>query len=125
MVEPPDEELLIPLGAAEVKREGSDVSIICYAQTVPACARGRGSAREEDIFGGDCLIFAQSNLWMRRRSFNSVSKTHRAVIVEQDRPFCGVGAEVCYRIQKSIFDELDAPIMRVAQRMCRCLTTSG
>jgi len=35
MVEPPDEELLIPLGKAEVKREGSDVSIICYAQTVP------------------------------------------------------------------------------------------
>ena len=38
MVEPPDEELLIPLGQAEVKREGSDVSIICYAQTVAACA---------------------------------------------------------------------------------------
>ena len=47
--------------------------------------------------------------------FNSVSKTHRVVIVEQDRPFCGVGAEVCYRIQKNIFDELDAPILRVSQ----------
>ena len=47
--------------------------------------------------------------------FNSVSKTHRVVIVEQDRPFCGVGAEVCYRIQKNIFDELDAPIARVSQ----------
>ena len=45
----------------------------------------------------------------------SVSKTHRVVIVEQDRPFCGVGAEVAYRIQKEIFDSLDAPIMRVAQ----------
>ena len=47
--------------------------------------------------------------------FNSVAKTHRVVIVEQDRPFCGVGAEVCYRIQKNIFDELDAPILRVSQ----------
>ena len=47
--------------------------------------------------------------------YNSVSKTHRVVIVEQDRPFCGVGAEVCYRIQKNIFDELDAPIIRVSQ----------
>jgi pyruvate dehydrogenase E1 component beta subunit len=37
------------------------------------------------------------------------------VIVEQDRPFCGVGAEITYRIQKEIFDELDAPITRVAQ----------
>ena len=47
--------------------------------------------------------------------FNSISKTHRVVIVEQDRPFCGVGAEVCYRIQRNIFDELDAPVLRVSQ----------
>ena len=37
------------------------------------------------------------------------------VIVEQDRPFCGIGSEVCYQIQNEIFDALDAPIMRVAQ----------
>jgi pyruvate dehydrogenase E1 component beta subunit len=47
--------------------------------------------------------------------FDSVAKTHRVVIVEQDCPFCGVGAEVCYRIQQNIFDELDAPIIRVSQ----------
>ena len=47
--------------------------------------------------------------------FNSIAKTHRVVIAEQDRPFCGVGAEICYRIQKNIFDELDAPIIRVSQ----------
>jgi len=47
--------------------------------------------------------------------FDSIAKTHRVVIVEQDHPFCGVGAEVCYRIQKNIFDELDAPIIRVSQ----------
>src|SRR5437868_2989397 len=50
-----------------------------------------------------------------RASYDSVAKTHRVVILEQDRPFCGVGAEVCYRIQKNIFDELDAPIVRVSQ----------
>jgi pyruvate dehydrogenase E1 component beta subunit len=50
-----------------------------------------------------------------RAIYDSVAKTHRVVIVEQDRPFCGVGAEVCYRIQKNIFDELDAPIVRVSQ----------
>ena len=47
--------------------------------------------------------------------FDSVGKTHRVVIVEQDHPFCGVGAEVCYRIQKNIFDALDAPVLRVSQ----------
>jgi pyruvate dehydrogenase E1 component beta subunit len=48
-------------------------------------------------------------------ALKSVSKTHRLVIAEQDRPFCGVGAEISYRIQKEIFDELDAPILRVSQ----------
>ena len=47
--------------------------------------------------------------------FASVSITHRVVIAEQDRPFCGVGAEISHRIQHEIFDELDAPIQRVAQ----------
>ena len=47
--------------------------------------------------------------------FRSVTKTHRLVIAEQDRPFCGVGAEISYRVQREIFDELDAPIQRVAQ----------
>jgi pyruvate dehydrogenase E1 component beta subunit len=46
---------------------------------------------------------------------NSVAKTHRVVVAEQDRPYCGIGSELCYRIQKEIFDELDAPIARVAQ----------
>src|SRR5207245_7524632 len=50
-----------------------------------------------------------------RAIYDSVAKTHRVVIVEQGRPFCGVGAEVCYRIQKNIFDELDAPMARVSQ----------
>ena len=43
------------------------------------------------------------------------NKTHRVVIVEQDRPYCGIGAEITFRIQKEIFDQLDAPILRVAQ----------
>ena len=46
---------------------------------------------------------------------NSVSKTHRVVVAEQGRPYCGIGAEICYRIQHNIFDELDAPIARVSQ----------
>ena len=45
----------------------------------------------------------------------SVAKTHRVLVAEQDRPTCGIGAELCFQIQKHIFDELDAPIARVAQ----------
>jgi len=114
MVEPPDQELLIPLGEAEVKREGSDVSIICYAQTVPLALKLAQQLEEEDI-SAEIVDLRSIKPLDEEAIYNSVAKTHRVVIVEQDRPFCGVGAEVCYRIQKNIFDELDAPIMRVSQ----------
>src|SRR3954469_19478234 len=114
MVEPPDEDLLIPLGQAEVKREGSDVSIICYAQTVPLALSAAQQLEEEDI-SAEIIDLRSIKPLDEQEIFNSVSKTHRVLIVEQDRPFCGVGAEITYRIQKNIFDELDAPVLRVSQ----------
>ncbi|PYI76382.1 MAG: alpha-ketoacid dehydrogenase subunit beta [Verrucomicrobia bacterium] len=114
MVEPPDEELLIPLGKAEVKREGSDVSVICYAQTVPLVLKVAEQLEEEDI-SAEIVDLRSIKPLDEKAIYDSVAKTHRVVIVEQDHPFCGVGAEVCYRIQKNIFDELDAPIIRVSQ----------
>jgi pyruvate dehydrogenase E1 component beta subunit len=114
MVEPPDEELLIPLGEAEVKRDGSDVSIICYAQTVPLALKAAEQLEEEDI-SAEVVDLRSIKPLDEQAIYNSIGKTHRVVIVEQDRPFCGVGAEICYRIQKNIFDELDAPVLRVSQ----------
>jgi pyruvate dehydrogenase E1 component beta subunit len=113
-VEPQDEELLIPLGEAEVKREGTDVSIICYAQTVRLALTVAEQLEEEDI-SAEVVDLRTIKPLDEKAIFNSVAKTHRVVIAEQDRPFCGVGAEICYRIQKNIFDELDAPIIRVSQ----------
>src|SRR5207248_9314606 len=102
------------LGQAEVKREGSDVSIICYAQTVPIALKAAEKLEEEDI-SAEVVDLRSIKPLDERVIYNSIAKTHRVVILEQDRPFCGVGAEVCYRIQKNIFDELDAPIVRVSQ----------
>jgi pyruvate dehydrogenase E1 component beta subunit len=114
MVEPPDEELLIPLGKAEIKREGSDVTIVSYAQTVPLALNMAAQLEEEDI-SAEIVDLRSIKPLDEQMIFGSIAKTHRVVIVEQDHPFCGVGAEVCYRIQKNIFDELDAPILRVSQ----------
>jgi pyruvate dehydrogenase E1 component beta subunit len=114
LIEPEGQELLIPLGEAELKREGSDVSIICYAQTVPLALAAAERLEEEDI-SAEILDLRSIKPLDEQAIFASVAKTHRVVIVEQDRPFCGVGAEICYRIQKNIFDQLDAPILRVSQ----------
>ena len=114
MIEPAETELLIPLGEAEVKREGSDVTVVCYAQTVPLALAVAEKFEDEDI-SVEVLDLRSIKPLDERAIYDSIAKTHRVVIVEQDRPFCGVGAEVCYRIQKNIFDELDAPIERVSQ----------
>jgi pyruvate dehydrogenase E1 component beta subunit len=98
-----------------VKREGTDVSIICYAQTVPLALAVAETLQGEEEINAEILDLRSIKPLDLQAILTSVSKTHRVVIVEQDRPFCGVGAEVCYRIQKEIFDELDAPIMRVSQ----------
>jgi pyruvate dehydrogenase E1 component beta subunit len=114
LIEPAETELLIPLGQAEVKREGADVTIVCYAQTVPLALAAAEQLEDEDI-SAEVLDLRSIKPLDERAIYDSAAKTHRVVIVEQDRPFCGVGAEVCYRIQKNIFDELDAPIGRVSQ----------
>src|SRR5207237_10236158 len=114
MIEPAEMELLIPLGEAEVKREGSDVTVVCYAQTVPLALAVAEKFEAEDI-SVEVLDLRSIKPLDERAIYDSVAKTHRVVIVEQDRPFCGVGAEVCYRIQKNIFDDLDEPIARVSQ----------
>ena len=114
MIEPVETELLIPLGQAEVKRVGSDVTIICYAQTVPIALAAAQQLEDEGI-SADVIDLRSIKPLDEQAIYNSVAKTHRVVIVEQDRPFCGVGAEICYRIQQNIFDELDAPVLRVAQ----------
>lgn len=113
-VEPEDQELLIPLGLAEIKREGSDVTILCYAQTV-RMALEAAKLLSEDGIRAEVLDLRSIKPLDLNAILTSVAKTHRVVIAEQDRPFCGVGSELCYRIQKEIFDELDAPILRVAQ----------
>jgi pyruvate dehydrogenase E1 component beta subunit len=113
-VEPPDQELLIPLGEAEIKREGGDVTIICYAQTVPMALAAAETLAEEGITA-EVVDLRSIRPLDERAILESLSKTHRVVIAEQDRPFCGIGSEIAYRIQNQIFDELDAPILRVAQ----------
>ena len=114
MVEPLDQELLIPLGKAEIKREGTDVTVICYAQTVPLALAAAQQLEEEDI-SAEVLDLRSIKPLDEEAIYDSVRKTHRVVIIEQDRPFCGIGAEVSYRIQRNLFDQLDAPVLRVSQ----------
>ena len=113
-VEDKEVELLIPLGKGEIKREGADVTIICYAQTVRMALAAAETLAAQGVHA-EVLDLRSIKPLDLDLILNSVAKTHRCVIAEQDKPFCGIGAELTYQIQRDIFDELDAPVARVAQ----------
>jgi pyruvate dehydrogenase E1 component beta subunit len=99
-------------GGAQARRHGR--YDICYAQTVPM-ALAAAEALEEEEISAEVLDLRSIKPLDLQAILTSVSKTHRVVIAEQDRPYCGIGAEICFRIQNEAFDELDAPIARVSQ----------
>jgi pyruvate dehydrogenase E1 component beta subunit len=114
LVEELDEDLLIPLGQASVAREGSDLTILCYAQTVRMALAAAEELQQKGV-NAEVIDLRSIKPLDLETVLRSVSKTHRALIAEQDRPFCGIGSELCFQIQEHIFTDLDAPIARVTQ----------
>ena len=111
--EVPDEEYLIPLGKADVKREGKDLTLVTYGRPViQSLAVAELLAKEHDI-SAEIVDLRTIRPLDIDTVLASVRKTHRVLIVEEQKPFCGVGAQLTYMIQAEAFDELDAPIARL------------
>lgn len=110
--EVPDEEYLIPLGVADVKREGRDVTIIAHSKMVHVALQAATELAKEGI-SAEVIDPRTIRPLDMETILRSVRKTNRVVIVEEGWPFAGVGAEFAYRIQRECFDYLDAPIERV------------
>ncbi|NOZ57096.1 MAG: pyruvate dehydrogenase complex E1 component subunit beta [Calditrichaeota bacterium] len=110
--EVPEGELLIPLGKADVKREGEDVTVIAYSKMVHVALQAAKELEEEDI-SVEVLDLRTIRPLDEEAVVASVRKTNRAVIVQEGWPFSGVASEVAYRIQQRCFDDLDAPVERV------------
>ncbi|HET8762108.1 MAG TPA: transketolase C-terminal domain-containing protein, partial [Gemmatimonadales bacterium] len=107
-------EYTIPIGKADRKREGSDVTLVCHSKTLSVALKAADKLAQEEI-SADVLDLRTIRPLDTETIFESVSRTHRCVVVEEGWPFAGVGAQVVYEIQKNIFDELDAPVLRVTQ----------
>ena len=110
--EVPEQEYVIPIGSADVKREGSDVTIVTYAKMVH---HSLSAAQKLEADGIDVEVVDLRTV----RPIDvptvveSVKKTNRAVVVEEGWPACNVGAQIVDDIQREAFDWLDAPIARV------------
>ena len=112
--EVPEGEHVVPIGRAEVKREGSDVTLICHSKTVTVALKAAEQLQEQNV-SAEVIDLRSLRPMDEQAILDSVTKTNRAVVVEEGWPQCGVGAQVVDIIQRDAFDQLDAPVQRVTQ----------
>jgi pyruvate dehydrogenase E1 component beta subunit len=110
--EVPEGEHIVPIGQADIKREGGDVTIICHSKTVSVALKAAEQLAGDGV-NAEVLDLRTIRPLDRESVLKSVAKTHRCVVVEEGWPFAGVGAQVVDTVQREAFDELDAPILRV------------
>ena len=111
--EVPDEEYLVPLGVADVKREGADISLIGHGRAVLTALAAADRLAEEFNISAEVVDLRSIRPLDEDTILNSVRKTHRAVLVDENKPFCGVSSQIATLIQEHAFDDLDAPVQRV------------
>lgn len=112
--EVPEEEYLVPLGKGDVKREGDDVSIIAHGRSVLMALKAAEILESEHDIDAEVIDLRSIRPLDEEIIIDSVKKTNRAVLVEENKPFCGVGAQIAYLIQLKAFDYLDAPVARIS-----------
>ena len=110
--EVPEGEYTIPLGLADVKREGTDVTLVCHSKTVAVALKAAEQLAAEGI-SAEVIDLRTIRPLDTETVLASVARTHRCVVVEEGWGFAGVGAQVVDTIQREIFDALDAPVLRV------------
>ncbi len=110
--EVPEEEYLIPIGKAAVRKEGTDVTIVSYNKMM-LVAESAAKELEKDGISAEVIDLRTIRPLDYHTLVDSVKKTNRMVVVDESWPFAGVSAEIAYEMQKYAFDYLDAPITRI------------
>jgi pyruvate dehydrogenase E1 component beta subunit len=110
--EVPDEEYLVPIGKAAIRREGSDVTIVSFNKMMEV-VKDAATELEKEGISAEVIDLRTIRPMDHETILNSVKKTNRLVVVDESWPFAGISAEVTYIVQKHAFDYLDAPVVRV------------
>ena len=112
--EVPDGDHIVPLGKAEVKREGSDVSIITHGKMVHTALQAAAKL-EKDGVQAEVLDLRTLRPLDFEAIAATVQKTNRVVYAEEGWFFSGIAAQIMAMIQEELFDDLDAPVLRIGQ----------
>jgi len=113
----PDGEHIVPIGQAEIKREGNDVTLVCHSKTLTVAQKAADQLAEQNI-SAEVLDLRSLRPLDEAAILGSVRKTNRAVVVEEGWPHVGIGAQVVDLIQRDAFDDLDAPVQRCYAGRC-------
>jgi pyruvate dehydrogenase E1 component beta subunit len=110
--EVPEEEYVIEIGKADIKREGSDVTIVSFGKIIKEAYKAADKLAEDDI---SCEIIDLRTIrpMDHETILESVKKTNRLVILEEAWPFGNIATEITYQVQSKAFDYLDAPIVKI------------
>jgi pyruvate dehydrogenase E1 component beta subunit len=111
--EVPEEEYLVPIGKADIKRSGHQVTLVSYNKMMKV-AMDTADVLEKEGISVEVIDLRTIRPLDWHTIVASVKKTNRLVVLEEQWPFGSVGAEIAYRVQKEAFDYLDAPVRRVA-----------
>lgn len=112
--EVPDDDYTIPFGRANIAREGTDLTVISYSRMVSIALEVAQRAQKEMNLNIEVVDLRSLRPLDRKTIVRSVRKTNRAIVFEEDWHSYGVGAEIAATLQEEAFDDLDAPIRRVA-----------
>lgn len=110
--EVPEGEYIIPIGVADIKREGTDVTIVSFGKIIKEAYKAAEILEKEGI-SVEIIDLRTVRPMDSEAIFKSVRKTNRLVILEEAWPFASVSSEITFQVQENVFDYLDAPIRRI------------
>jgi pyruvate dehydrogenase E1 component beta subunit len=110
--EVPEGEYLIPIGVADVKRAGTDITLVSYNKMMKVALASAEALAAEGI-SAEVIDLRTIRPLDHTTILNSVKKTNRLVVIDESWPYGGISSEIAYRVQKDAFDYLDAPVVRV------------
>ncbi|MFZ9969596.1 MAG: pyruvate dehydrogenase complex E1 component subunit beta [Bacteroidia bacterium] len=108
----PEGEYLIPIGLADIKRVGTDVTLVSYNKMMKVVMAAADALAAEGI-SAEVIDLRSIRPLDHATLLKSARKTNRVVVVDESWPFASVSSEIAYRIQKDAFDDLDAPVIRI------------
>jgi pyruvate dehydrogenase E1 component beta subunit len=112
--EVPEGEYLLPIGIADVKRKGKDVTIVSFNKMMKVAFQAADELAKEGI-EAEVIDLRTIRPLDHETIINSVKKTNRLVVVDENWPYGSISSEIAFRVQKDAFDFLDAPVVRVNQ----------